>query len=80
MLPKLLRHQFQWSDDEEEASSYASSVTISTVQARFVSANMADKNNDDDLCHRMDAQEQTSKAQQEALDNIQQILIQLLTN
>ena len=41
---------------------------------------MADKNNDDDLCHHMEAQEQTFKAQQEALDNIQQILIQLLTN
>jgi len=50
------------------------------VQARFVSANMADKNNDDDLRHRMEAQEQTSKAQQEALDNIQKILIQLLIN
>ena len=41
---------------------------------------MADNNNDDDLHHRMEAQEQTSKAQQEALDNIQQILAQLLTN
>ena len=70
MLPEPLRHQFQWSDDEEEASGYASSATISSVQARFVSANMADKNNDDDLRHRMEAQEQTSKAQQEALDNI----------
>jgi len=75
MLPELLRHQFQWSDDEEEASGYAFSTTISSVQARFVLANMADKNNDDDLRHRMEAQEQTSKAQQEALDNIQQILI-----
>jgi len=28
----------------------------------------------------MEAQEQTSKAQQEALDNIQQMLAQLLTN
>ena len=41
---------------------------------------MADNNNNDDLRHRMEAQEQASKAQQEALDNIQQILIQLLTN
>ena len=40
---------------------------------------MADNNNYDDLCRRMEAQEQTSKAQQEALDNIQQILPQLLT-
>ena len=80
MFPEPLRHQFQWSDDEEEASGYASSATISSVQARFVSANMADNNNDDDFCHRMEAQEQTSKTQQEALDNIQQILAQLLTN
>jgi len=28
----------------------------------------------------MEAQEQTSKAQQEALDNVQQMLAQLLTN
>ena len=71
MLPKPLRHHFQWSDDEEEASGYTSSATISSAQTRFVSANMADKNNDDDLHHRMEAQEQTSKTQQEALDNIQ---------
>jgi len=62
MLPKLLRHQFQWSDDEEEASVYASYATISSVQVRFVSANKADNNNDDNLRHRMDAQEQNSKA------------------
>ena len=79
MLPEPLRHQFQWSDDEEEASGYASSATINSVQARFVSATMADSNNDD-LRHRMEAQEQTSKAQQKILDNIQQILAQLLTN
>jgi len=41
---------------------------------------MVDNNTDDDLRHRMEAQEQTSKAQQEALDNIHQILVQLLTN
>ena len=41
---------------------------------------MADNNKDDDIRHRMEAHEQTSKAQQEALDNIQQILVQLLTN
>ena len=40
---------------------------------------MAD-NNDDDLCYRMEAQKQTSKAQQEALDNIQQMLAKLMTN
>ena len=71
MLPEPLRRQFQWSDDEEEASGYASSATINSVQERFVSANMVDNNNDDDLRHRMEAQEQTSKAQQEGLDNIQ---------
>jgi len=40
---------------------------------------MADNSNDD-LHRRMKAQEQTSKAQQEALDNIQQILAQVLIN
>jgi len=57
ILPELLEHQFQWSNEEEEASGYASSATISIVQARFISANMADNNNDDDLRHRMEAQE-----------------------
>jgi len=37
----------------------------------FTSVNMADNNSDDDLRHHMTAQEQTFKAQQEALDNIQ---------
>ena len=40
---------------------------------------MADNGNDD-LRRWLEAQEQTSKAQQEALDNIQQMLAQLLTN
>jgi len=40
---------------------------------------MADNDNDD-LRQRMEAQEQTSKAQQEVLDSIQQMLTQLLTN
>ena len=44
-----------------------------------MSANIADNNNDD-LRQRMEAQEQTFRAQQEALDNIRQILAQLLTN
>jgi len=79
MLPEPLRHHFQWFDDEEEASNCASSVTICSVQARFVSANMADNNNDD-LRHCMEAQKQISKAHREALDNIQQILAWLLTN
>jgi len=37
-------------------------------------------NGNDDLRRWMEAQEQTSKAQQEALGNIQQMLTQLLTN
>ena len=60
---------------KKNPAAYVSSATISSVQARFVSTNMADNNNDDDLRHRMEAQEHTSKAQQEALDNIQQILV-----
>ena len=40
---------------------------------------MADNGNDD-LRRWLEAQEQISKAQQEALDNIQQMLAQLLTN
>jgi len=71
--PAPLRNLFQWSDYEEEASGYASSATISSVRTELVSANVAD-NNDDDLRRRMEAQEQTFRAQQEALDNIQQML------
>ena len=42
---------------------------------------MVDNNtNDDDFRHRLEAHKQTSRAQQEALDNIQQMLVQLLTN
>ena len=40
---------------------------------------MAD-NNDDDLHRQMKVQEQTFRAQQEPLNNIQQMLAQLLTN
>ena len=64
-----LRNLFQWSDDEENVSGYASSATISSIRAGLVSANMAD-NNDDDLRRWMEAQEQTFRAQEEALDNI----------
>ena len=46
--PTPLRNLFQWSDNEEEASGYASSAIISSVWTGLVSANMAD-NNDDDL-------------------------------
>ena len=67
------------SDNEEEASRYAFSATISSVRKSFVSANMTD-NNDDDLRRWMESQEKTFRAQQEALDNIQQMLAQLLTN
>ena len=66
--PELLKSLFQWSDDEGEASGYASSAMICSVQTGIISMHMADNDNDD-LCRRMEAQEQTSKAQQEALDN-----------
>ena len=48
--PAPLRNIFQWSDDEGEASGYASTATISLIRMRHVSANMAD-NNDNNL-HR----------------------------
>ena len=70
---------FQWSDEEDEDSRYASSTTVSSTRTDRVSANMADNGNDD-LRRRLEAQEQTSKAQQETLDNIQQMLTQLLIN
>jgi len=71
--PEPLKSLFQWSENKGEASGYASSATASSVQTGRVSTNMADDSNDD-LRRQMEAQEQTSKAQQEALDNIQQIL------
>jgi len=70
---------FEWSDEEEEDSGYASSATVSSIRTDSASVHMADNDNDD-LRRRLEAQEQTSKAQQEALDNIQQMLAQLLTN
>ena len=39
-----------------------------------------DDNKNDDLRRRMETQEQTFRTQQEALDNIQRMLTQLLTN
>ena len=42
-----LKSLFQWSDNRGEASGYASSVTVSSVETSRVSANMADNNNDD---------------------------------
>jgi len=59
--PTPLQNLFQWSDDEE-ASGYASSATISSVRTGLVSADMADNNNDD-LHRRMEAQKQTFRAQ-----------------
>jgi len=64
---------------KEEASGYASFATISSVQIGFVSANIT-YNNDDDLHRHMKAQEQVSRAQEEALDNIQHMLSQLMKN
>ena len=58
---------------------YASLATVSSVQIGRVSDNMADNNNDD-LRQRMEAQEKTSRAHQEALDNIKQMLAKLLAN
>jgi len=77
--PEPMRRLFQWSDEEEKDSGYASSATVSSIRIDKVSVHMADNGNDD-LRRRLEAQEQTSKAQQEALDNIQQMLAQLLTN
>jgi len=57
MLSKPLRSLFQWSDDEEEASSYASSTTVSSEQTWIVSVNMADNNHVNDLHQHMEAQE-----------------------
>ena len=74
-----MRRLFQWPDEEDEDSGYASSVIVSSVRTDRVSVNIADNGNDD-LCRRLESQEQTSKAQQEALDNIQQMLSQLLIN
>jgi len=68
--PESLKSHFQWSDDDEKASRYASLATVSSVQTSKVSTNMADNNNDD-LRQQMEAQKQTFMAQQEALDNIQ---------
>ena len=80
MLPEPLRSLFQWSDDEEEVSGYASSATVSSEQTGIMSVNMADNNHDDDLRRCMKAQGQTFRAQQAALENIQQMLVQFLNN
>jgi len=49
LSPEPLKSLFQWSDEEGEASSYASSATVSLVQAVKASAHM-DDNSNDDLC------------------------------
>jgi len=41
-----MRGLFQWSDEEDEDSGYASSATVSSVQTDRVSVNMADNGND----------------------------------
>ena len=61
---------FQWSDEEEEGSDFASFSTTSSIQIGLVLVNMAN-NSDADLHHHMEAQEQTTTTRQEALDNIQ---------
>lgn len=63
-----LRTTFPWSDEEDEFSGYASSSTVSSVQTRSASVNMADNN--DDFRRHLEAKEQTSRAQQETLNNI----------
>ena len=64
------RRSLQPSDEEDEDSGYASSATVSSVRTDRASVNMADNVNDD-LRRRLEAQEQTSRTQQETLDNIQ---------
>ena len=64
---------FQWSDEEDEDSGYASLAIVSSVRTDRVSVNMTDNDNDD-LRRQLEAQKQTFKTQQEALDNIQQML------
>jgi len=74
-----MRKLFQWSDEEDEDSGYAFSATVSSIRTDRALVYMADNGNDD-LRRRLEAQEQTSKAEQETLDNIQQMLAQLLIN
>ena len=47
MSSEWLRGLFQWTDEEEEASGYASSVTVKSVQTGRVLANMTDNNNNE---------------------------------
>ena len=45
--PEPMRRLFQWSDEEDEDSEYASSATVSSVRTDRVSVNMADNGNVD---------------------------------
>jgi len=65
-----MKRLFQWSDDEGEDTGYASLTIVSSVRTERGLVHMANNGNDD-LHRRLETQEQTSKAQQEALDNIQ---------
>jgi len=55
-----MRRLFQWSDEEEEDSGYASSVTVSSIRTDRVLVHIADNRNDD-LRRQLKAQEQTSR-------------------
>jgi len=57
-----MRSIFQWSDDEEEASGYASTSTTSSIQASAVPVYMTEENKN--LARRLDGQEQAIEAQQ----------------
>ena len=72
-----LRSMFQWPDEEDDGTGYASSGTISSTQERVLSTCMADAN--EDLRRRMEVQEEATKAQQEALTDIQRMLAQLIS-
>ena len=50
------------------------------MQIGFISANMTYNSNDDDLRRRMEAAKQAFRAQQKALNNIQSMLSQLMTD
>ena len=45
--PEPMRGLFQWSEEENEDSGYASSATVSSVRTDRVSVNIADNGNDD---------------------------------
>jgi len=67
---------FQWSDEEEKSNNYASFNFIKSVQTWFVSVNMADGS----YAGLLRGSRVEHRAQQDALDNIQHLFEQLLTN